>query len=156
MRSFSANNRAKRKMRNNVIINNGWFDSVFSESCILWIYISLTEYQYPSARDTSLSRTTWCRIRSVLPRKSSIRAESRDCVLRFRKVRSLSWNLSNYRLASEAFALAFIGPDKKKLEAYLSANRFFRESTAFIAPRYMEIARKDNDSLFSSSRSAGP
>lgn len=31
----------------------------------------------------------------------------RDCVLRFRKVSSLSWNLSNYRLASEAFRPRF-------------------------------------------------
>jgi hypothetical protein len=86
-------------------------------------------------------------IRPVLPRKSSIRTGPRDCVLRFRKVRSLSWNLSNYRLASEAFALAFIGPDKKKSSKLICRRIVPSESTAFIAPRYMEIARKDNDSL---------
>lgn len=61
---FSANNGEKRKMRNDVIANNGWFDSEFSKSRILWLYYIEVYFlldrvsRYLCARDTSLSRTT--------------------------------------------------------------------------------------------------
>ena len=43
------------------------------------------------------------------------KARAYDCVLRFRKARSLPWDLSNYRLSFQRLTLPFIGPDKESL-----------------------------------------